>query len=77
MKVAARDLYLSSDPSTEEAAVLDLSRAIHEARSDRWVISWEAQLESSEFFNANGLISTIDEILRLRNLKTTEENHEG
>lgn len=55
-------------PDTDERAVLDLARAIHRAESNDCAVSWSAQERAAKFFNASGLIETLDEMFRLEAL---------
>jgi hypothetical protein len=53
-------------PPTDERAVLTLAREYQRAEDPDYVsISWANQVKAAEYFNAHGLIKTLDEVVRV------------
>ena len=51
---------------TDERAVHTLATAYQKAEDPEYVsVSWANQVRAAEFFNANGLIATLDEVVRV------------
>lgn len=52
--------------ATDEKAVLTLAREYQRAADpDYACVSWVNQVKAADFFNTNGLIQTLDEIIRV------------
>lgn len=55
-------------PNTEDRAARRLARAIHNAESTNVATSWSAQERAQDFYNAHGMVKTLNECLRLEAL---------
>jgi hypothetical protein len=53
-------------PPTDERAVLTLAREYQRSEDPEYVsISWANQVRAADYFNANGLVETLNEIVRV------------
>jgi hypothetical protein len=48
--------------------VLDLATAIHQSRSERYAVSWEAQQEAADYLNEHGMYAAIGRLRALQGL---------
>jgi hypothetical protein len=64
-QIDANALCYVEEPCVEEKAVLDLASALHRSRSTNVAISWEAQQEAVDYYNAHGFIQTLTRMHQL------------
>ena len=79
MKTRKADLHTLQQPgsylSTEDSCALRLARAIHGAESTSCVTSWSAQVRAENFYNTFGMSASLDECVRLENLRLPDASN--